>query len=168
MLFSSQDERIKMSDHTFSQCSNHCSLSTDVSIVLGEGPVPARFMIIGEAPTSVAQKVGKPFPLVTDSGRVLDKWLSYVGIKRDEVFITNMVKCPKQTNEWELQIRACLPQLEKEIQAVRPRLVITLGNDVHKRFTTTYRPKRYQSALKSPMYRVWDHYPTGYVPDQQR
>lgn len=152
-----------MSDFTSSQCSNHCSLSSEFSIVLGEGPIPARFMIIGEAPTPLAQKVGKPFPIVTDSGRVLEKWLSYIEIKRDEAFITNMVKCPKlkDSNQWGLQIRSCLSQLENEILAVNPRIVITLGSDVHKRFTTTYRPKGFQSTLKSPLYRVWNRYPSS-------
>ena len=127
----------------------------------GEGPIPAKFMVIGEAPTPMAQSIGRPFPANTDSGRVLDKWLSYIGLERDDAYITNLVKCPKLNDHWEQQIRACLPWLEGEIQAVKPRLMITLGGEVHKRFTAGYRPAKYHSTPESPLFQVWEHYPSS-------
>ncbi len=150
-----------MGDHTVLQCSNGCAFSLGSTVVLGEGPVPGKFMIIGEAPTPMAQAIGRPFPANTNSGRVLDKWLSNIGLERDDAYITNLVKCPKCDNHWELQIHACLPWLEREIQAVKPRLVVTLGGEVHKRFTADYRPAKYRSIPNSPLFQVWEHYPSS-------
>lgn len=145
----------------------HCSdcefHSHETSYVLGEGPIPATFMIIGEAPTKVAQKAGKPFPNVTDSGRVLNIWLSYLGIRHDDIFLTNLVKCPRRDrpSEWVQQIRNCSPTLENEIHLVEPKLVISLGNDVHKQFTFAYRPQKFQNSGESPFHRVWQRYPSS-------
>ena len=150
-----------MGDHTVLQCSNGCAFSLGSTVVPGEGPVPGKFMIIGEAPTPMALAIGRPFPANTDSGRVLDKWLSNIGLQRDDAYITNLVKCPKRDDRWELQIHACLPWLEREIQAVKPRLVVTLGGEVHKRFTADYRPAKYRSTPNSPLFQVWEHYPSS-------
>lgn len=148
-----------MSVHEIWQCSNGCAFSLGSTVVPGKGPVPGKFMIIGEAPTPMAQSIGRPFPGNTDSGRVLDKWLSHIGLERDDAYITNLVKCPKRNEHWEQQIHACLPWLEREIQAVKPRLVVTLGSEVHKRFTADYRPAKYHPTPESPLFRVWEHYP---------
>lgn len=149
-----------MGDPTDLQCSNGCVFSSRSTVVPGEGPMPGKVMIIGEAPTLASQVVGRPFPSNTDSGRVLKKWLSYIGLERDDSFITNLVKCPKNDDHWGRQVNACLPWLEREIQAVEPRLVVTLGGEVHKRFATDYRPTKYRPTHNSPLFQVWKHYPS--------
>ena len=150
-----------MGDHTDLQCSNGCAFSSSSMVVLGEGPVPGKVMIIGEAPTPMAQAIGRPFPANTDSGRVLGKWLSYIGLERDDVYITNLVKCPRRDDYWQLQIYTCLPWLGREIQEVGPHLVITLGGEVHKCFTADYRPARFRSTPDSPLFQIWEHYPSS-------
>jgi len=102
--------------------------------VFGEGPVPAELMFVGEQPGDKEDLEGRPF--VGPAGAVLDRGLEEAGIDRDTVYVTNVVKHFK----WEprgkrrihkkpnaLQIAACRPWLEVEIDRVRPRVVVLLG-----------------------------------------
>ena len=102
--------------------------------VFGEGPVPAELMFVGEQPGDKEDLEGRPF--VGPAGAVLDRGLEEAGIDRNTVYVTNVVKHFK----WEprgkrrihkkpnaLQIAACRPWLEAEIDRVRPRVVVLLG-----------------------------------------
>lgn len=104
--------------------------------VFGEGPARARVMFIGEQPGDSEDRAGRPF--VGPAGRLLDEALSEVGIDRNEVYVTNVVKHFK----WEAaqrgkrrihkkprqsEIEACRPWLDAELQVVRPEVLVCLG-----------------------------------------
>lgn len=106
-----------------------CPLSKSrKNAVFGDGPSDARIIIIGEAPGRDEDDQGKPF--VGMSGRELTKMLQDVGVKRDEVFITNTVKCrpPENRKPTSKEIEACRRHLDSQLSMISPRLVCTLGN----------------------------------------
>lgn len=106
-----------------------CELHKGVKTVClyGEGPKKAKVMIVGEAPGRVEDDRGRPFQ--GDSGQVLREELMRVGIKPEEVYITNTVKCrpPDNAKPKAGQIKACREYLDAEIAAVKPEYIITLG-----------------------------------------
>jgi uracil-DNA glycosylase family 4 len=95
--------------------------------VFGEGAPDARLMFIGEAPGADEDRQGVPF--VGAAGQVLNNLLNKLGLRREEVYITNVVKSrpPGNRDPEPDEIAACLPFLEKQIQAIRPRVIVTLG-----------------------------------------
>jgi uracil-DNA glycosylase family protein len=104
--------------------------------VFGEGTAGARMMLVGEQPGDSEDRVGHPF--VGPAGRMLDEALAEAGIKRDEVFVTNVVKhfkwVPAERGKRRIhkkpsysEIMACRPWLDAEIEAVKPEVVVCLG-----------------------------------------
>ena len=105
-----------------------CKLhKTRNKIVFGVGPEPATLMFIGEGPGADEDRIGDPF--VGKAGELLDKMIEAMGWQRDEVYIANIVKCrpPGNRNPEPDEIAACRPFLDAQIQAVRPRVIVTLG-----------------------------------------
>ena len=96
--------------------------------VFGKGPIDAKIMIIGEAPGREEDRKGLPF--VGVAGKELDNMLSAAGIDTSDVFITNVVKCrpPGNRNPQSYEIMKCNPYLVKQIQVIRPKAIILLGN----------------------------------------
>lgn len=108
---------------------NRCALGESRhSVVFGEGNPRARIMLIGEAPGAKEDESGRPF--VGPAGRILDKVLDEVGISREEIYITGVVKCrpPKNRFPKKDELRACVPFLEKQIEVIKPELIICLGS----------------------------------------
>ncbi len=106
-----------------------CALSKSRTLAVpGEGPVDAELMFVGEGPGAKEDIQGKPF--VGSAGKYLDTLLGLIGIKREEVFIVNIVKCrPPENRVPSLDERnACLPYLQAQIQYIKPHLICTLGN----------------------------------------
>lgn len=97
------------------------------SIVFGQGPEKARVMFIGEGPGEHEDVKGVPF--VGPAGRLLDKMLGAVGLKREQVYITNIVKCrpPGNREPAPEETEACRPFLEDQVRAVAPEVIVTLG-----------------------------------------
>ena len=102
--------------------------------VLGEGPPSARIVMIGEQPGDQEDRAGHPF--VGPAGRLLDKALEEAGIARSDVYITNTVKHFKfevrgkrriHKKPGEIEIGACRPWLDAELDRVRPELIVCLG-----------------------------------------
>ena len=95
--------------------------------VPGEGSIKAEVMLIGEAPGRQEDESGRPF--VGAAGKLLDYLLSLAGLRREEVYITNVVKCrpPKNRDPRNDEIDACLPYLLEQIKLIRPKVIITLG-----------------------------------------
>jgi len=102
--------------------------------VPGEGPRDAKIMFVGEAPGATEDELGRPF--VGAAGRLLTMTMEAVGIRRSEVYITNVVKCrpPNNREPRDEEIKACSPFLERQIELLRPRIVVTLGNVAGKWF----------------------------------
>jgi len=95
--------------------------------VFGEGPPDAEIMLIGLGPGRQEDLQGRPF--VGAAGKLLDQLLRVAGLVRGEVYITNVMKCFLPENRAsEDQIRACTPYLDRQIEVIRPKLIITLGN----------------------------------------
>lgn len=96
-------------------------------LVFGEGDPEARLMFIGEAPGAEEDQQGEPF--VGEAGQLLNRILNKMEISRQEVYITNVVKSrpPGNRNPTAGEIAACRPFLIKQIQAIRPQIIVTLG-----------------------------------------
>jgi DNA polymerase len=96
--------------------------------VFGKGPIDADILIIGEAPGREEDIEGKPF--VGAAGQKLDEMLSEAGIEVGKVFITNVVKCrpPGNRNPEPYEIMKCNPYLIKQIEVIKPKIIVLLGN----------------------------------------
>ena len=106
-----------------------CSLcETRTNIVFGEGDPHARVLIVGEAPGKNEDLQGRPF--VGAAGKFLDELLEEAGLKREEVFIANVLKCrpPSNRNPQADEIEACAPFLREQTQSIDPWIIITMGN----------------------------------------
>lgn len=95
--------------------------------VPGKGPAKAEIMFIGEGPGFYENEQGRPF--VGNAGKFLDELLQKSGLRREEVFITNVVKCrpPGNRDPMPDELQACGSYLERQIEAIDPCLVVTLG-----------------------------------------
>lgn len=105
-----------------------CKLSQGrTHIVFGEGSPTARLMFVGEGPGEEEDLQGRPF--VGPAGQLLNRLLDKLGLRREEVYIANVVKCrPPGNREPEAdEVAACLPFLEKQIHCIQPRVIVTLG-----------------------------------------
>jgi uracil-DNA glycosylase family 4 len=107
-----------------------CALKkTATNTVFGEGAVDAQVMLIGEAPGATEDMEGKPF--CGDSGKLLDKMLSCIGLIRQKNFyITNTVfwRPPGNRQPTQQEIEICRPFVEKHIALVKPQLIILIGS----------------------------------------
>lgn len=95
--------------------------------VPGSGRRDAEILLIGEAPGATEDDMGLPF--VGAAGKLLDSVLEEVGIKRDEIYITNVVKCrpPNNRQPERDEIDACSLYLESQILLIKPKIIVTLG-----------------------------------------
>ena len=95
--------------------------------VPGEGNLDAAVVFVGEAPGHWEDVKGQPF--VGSAGKLLDEFLSKVGVSRSEVYITNVVKCRPPENRDPLlsEIGTCTPYLDRQIRIIRPKFIVTLG-----------------------------------------
>ncbi|MFO8133121.1 MAG: uracil-DNA glycosylase [Thermoplasmatota archaeon] len=110
--------------HSCQRCHLH---QTRKNAVPGEGNPDAAIMFIGEAPGSREDQTGRPF--VGRAGTVLDQALESADVKRDEVYITNVVKCrpPDNRNPTRHEIETCTPFLDEQISRIAPSVICTLG-----------------------------------------
>lgn len=127
--------------------------------VPGEGPADAALMFIGEGPGFHENEQGRPF--VGAAGRFLEELLGTIDLTREQVFIGNVVKCrPPGNRDPQLdEIQACSDFLDRQIQAINPKVIITLGRFSMARYFPKTRisnihgqAKWVQSRLIVPMY----------------
>ncbi|NLK00863.1 MAG: uracil-DNA glycosylase [Clostridia bacterium] len=107
---------------------NKCALRAGAKqVIFGEGSPDARLMFVGEGPGRHEDDLGKPF--VGAAGVLLDKIFKASGLKREEVYITNVVKCRPPGNRMPTakEIRACGDYLKGQIQLVKPSIIVCLG-----------------------------------------
>ncbi len=102
--------------------------------VPGEGPENAEIMFIGEAPGYHEDRLGRPF--VGAAGKFLEELLASINLRREDVYICNVVKCRPPNNRDPLpnEIEACRPYLDRQIELIKPRLIVTLGRHSMARF----------------------------------
>lgn len=106
-----------------------CALSaTAINHVPGEGNPEAKFVIVGEAPGATEDELGRPF--VGKSGDLLTKILEAIGFKREDVFICNVLKHrpPGNRNPTPDEVVACAPFLLKQLDVLKPKVILALGN----------------------------------------
>ena len=105
-----------------------CRLWKDAKhAVPGEGPLNARVMFVGQNPGADEDELGRPF--VGRAGRYLTKTLAEYGIKRKDLFITNIVKhvSPKNRKPYPDEVAACLHYLTAQISFIKPKIIVLLG-----------------------------------------
>lgn len=105
-----------------------CSLQHSRKLAVpGEGLENAEIMFIGEGPGFYENEQGRPF--VGASGKFLDELLASIHLKRSDVFIGNVIKCRPPGNRDPLpeELAACREYLERQIQAINPKIIVTLG-----------------------------------------
>ena len=95
--------------------------------VPGEGPLNAKVMLVGQNPGADEDEIGRPF--VGRAGKFLTKVLAENGIKREDVFITNIVKhiSPQNRKPFADEVAACLPYLNTQISVIKPKIIVLLG-----------------------------------------
>ncbi len=113
--------------HEVAECKKCALHYSRKNAVPGEGPKNASIMFIGEGPGFHENEQGRPF--VGAAGKFLDELLEKIGMKRSQVFITNVVKCRPPSNRDPLpeELAACSEYLERQIQAISPKVIVTLG-----------------------------------------
>jgi len=127
--------------------------------VPGEGPEDAALMFIGEAPGFHEDRQGRPF--VGAAGRFLEELLASIDLQREQVYICNVIKCrpPGNRDPSPAEIEACRPYLDRQIELVNPRVVVTLGRFSMARYFPQAsisrihgQPKRIGSRIYYPMF----------------
>lgn len=125
----------------------HCRLSQGrTKVVFGEGSGNARIMFVGEGPGAHEDRQGRPF--VGRAGQLLTRMLASVGIARESVYITNIVKCRPPQNRDPLpdEIAACRTYLNAQIATIAPDILVTLGRPATQSLLAD---KRSLSALRA-------------------
>ena len=119
--------RLELLGYLINYCED-CPLSkTRTNAVPGSGPPEARIIMVAEGPGKNEDLKGKPF--VGAAGKFLDELLPLAGLTRDQVFITNMIKCraPENRDPTPEELQACDHHLELQIKTLEPTLIIALG-----------------------------------------
>lgn len=137
-----------------------CDLhKTRTQSVPGVGPADARIMLIGEAPGANEDKKGEPF--VGAAGGFLNHLLGLAGLKREDVYITNIVKSrpPENRDPRPEEIAACAIWLDRQLALIKPKVIITLGrHSMYRWFPNASitkihgQPKKFGSTVVIPMF----------------
>jgi uracil-DNA glycosylase family 4 len=120
-------------------------------IVFGAGDPKARLVFVGEGPGFEEDRQGLPF--VGPAGQLLTKIITAMKLTRDQVYICNVIKCrpPENRDPQAEEIRACLPFLQRQLAAVQPQVICTLGNHATQTLLDTAMPV---SALRGRFHTV--------------
>ena len=124
--------------HAVATC-KRCDLwKTRTNPVLGEGSLDAKILFVGEAPGFNEDRQGKPF--VGKAGAIFDQLLTSVDLKRQDIYITNVLKCrpPKNRNPFPGEVKACSLYLNSQIETIKPEKICCLGN-----FSTSFIMKKF-------------------------
>ena len=127
--------------------------------VPGEGPEDAEIVFIGEGPGFHEDQQGRPF--VGQAGRLLEELLEGIGLTREDVYICNVIKCRPARNRdpQPEEIEACKPYLDRQIELIGPRMIVTLGRFSMERYFPGAkishihgRPRKMGGIIYYPMY----------------
>jgi DNA polymerase len=133
-IMSDKKSQLEELNKKMSVCSK-CALRPGCSrVVPGEGSAEAEILFIGEAPGKKEDEIGRPF--VGAAGKFLDEMLGIINLKREDVYIANVVKCrpPENRDPLPEEAAACWPWLLSQIKIIQPRLIVTLGRHSMERF----------------------------------
>ena len=117
-------EELKQS---FKECKKCKLCTTRQNIVFGVGNPKAEIMLIGEGPGADEDRQGEPF--VGKAGQLMNKAFDVVGIKREDVYIANIVKCrpPHNRDPEKDEITACMNYLRNQVMIIKPKIIVLLG-----------------------------------------
>lgn len=120
-------ENLEELENSFKDCKKCKLCRTRQNIVFGVGNPNADIMLIGEGPGGDEDKQGEPF--VGKAGQLMNKAFDVVGIKREEVYIANIVKCrpPNNRDPEEDEIQACMDYLRNQVMIIKPKIIVLLG-----------------------------------------
>ena len=124
-------------EHDCKNC-RECSLwETRTNVVFGVGNQNAEVLFIGEGPGANEDAQGVPF--VGRAGHLLDDMLEIIGLKRDDVYISNIVKCrpPQNRDPLPTESEACMPWLREQFKLLQPKIVVCLGRIASQRMIRT-------------------------------
>ncbi len=137
-----------------------CTLSKErTQAVPGNGSTDADIFFIGEGPGFYEDREGVPF--VGRAGALLNRMLDGIGIRRDDVYVTNMVKCrpPNNRDPLPAEIESCKPFLDEQLNMVRPKVIVTLGRYSFSKFfpgeaisRARGKPRSWNGLVVYPMY----------------
>jgi DNA polymerase len=137
-----------------------CELAKSrTKVVPGEGAEDADLVFIGEAPGWHEDQQGRPF--VGPAGQFLDQLLASIGLRREEVYIANVIKCrpPQNREPLPVEIESCRKWLDRQIEIIQPRMIITLGRYSLARYFPTEsigkihgKPRKLGGVIYYPMY----------------
>jgi uracil-DNA glycosylase len=142
-----QELNIKMAN-----CSGCVLRSGCKNVVPGEGSANAKILFIGEGPGKKEDELGRPF--VGSAGKFLDEMLGIINLRREEVYIANVVKCRPPGNRDPLpdEAASCWPWLMEQIKIIDPKLIVTLGRHSMERFLPGYKiSEMHGKALRRDM-----------------
>ncbi len=126
--------KLRELDKKMKEC-QACELAkTRTMVVPGEGSSRAEIMFIGEGPGKNEDLQGRPF--VGAAGKFLDELLGQINLKREDIYIANVVKCrpPNNRDPKPEEAKACWPWLEQQIQIIKPKIIVPLGRHSLQRF----------------------------------
>jgi uracil-DNA glycosylase len=117
-------EEINLAVYTCRKCRLHQGAKHGVP---GEGPIDAKVIFVGQNPGAEEDEVGRPF--VGRAGKYLTKTLAEFGVKRESLYITNIVKhtSPQNRKPYPDEVEACLPYLIEQIGIIKPKIIVLLG-----------------------------------------
>jgi uracil-DNA glycosylase family 4 len=128
-------------------------------VVPGEGAEDADLLFIGEAPGWHEDQQGRPF--IGPAGQFLDQLLASIGLRREEVYIANVIKCrpPQNRDPLPAEIQNCSKWLDRQIEIIQPQMVITLGRYSLARYFPNEsigkihgKPRKSEGVIYYPMY----------------
>jgi uracil-DNA glycosylase family 4 len=128
-------------------------------VVPGEGAEDADLLFIGEAPGWHEDQQGRPF--VGPAGQFLDQLLASIGLRREEVYVANVIKCrpPQNREPLPVEIESCRKWLDRQIEIIQPQMIITLGRYSLARYFPNDsigkihgKPRKLGSVIYYPMY----------------
>ncbi|OGN92075.1 MAG: uracil-DNA glycosylase [Chloroflexi bacterium RBG_13_50_10] len=128
-------------------------------VVPGEGAEDADLVFIGEAPGWHEDQQGRPF--VGPAGQFLDQLLASIGLRREEVYIANVIKCrpPQNREPLPAEIQSCRKWLDRQIEIIQPQMIITLGRYSLARYFPNDsigkihgKPRKLEGVIYYPMY----------------
>ena len=107
------------------------------TVVFGVGNPRARLMFVGEGPGSEEDRRGEPF--VGAAGKRLDQWIARIGLRREDVYIANIVKCrpPGNRDPEPDEVATCSPFLFRQIESIQPKAIVALGSPAAKTLLDT-------------------------------
>ena len=108
-------------------CTNCRLHKSRINAITGEGSLDAKIMIIAQAPGEIEDREGKMF--IGPSGKIFDRLLQKAKIQREDIYITNLIKCylPKCRRPSKNEIEQCSAYLNTEIETIDPQIIVTLG-----------------------------------------